>query len=155
MKHQNKMIKLLLSLTAFLYLSSSAVADELMMARSTEDFPETMLLLQGLIKKLGYTPSRVQRVDIGLTKSGYKTDKYRVVFFGKADEIKKVSSQLPEIVPYLPLKISIFAEEGQTILVTLNPMSFDKMYPKSSLTPIFKQWKKDMQTIFNKVQNLE
>ena len=125
------------------------------MARSTEDFPETMLLLQGLIKKLGYTPSRVQRVDIGLTKSGYKTDKYRVVFFGKADEIKKVSSQLPEIVPYLPLKISIFAEEGQTILVTLNPMSFDKMYPKSSLTPIFKQWKKDMQTIFNKVQNLE
>ena len=155
MKHQNKMIKLLFSLTVFLYLSSSAFADELMMARSTEDFPETMLILQGLIKKQGYTPSRVQRVDIGLTKSGYKTDKYRVVFFGKADEIKKVSSQLPEIVPYLPLKISIFAEEGQTILVTLDPMSFDKMYPKSSLTPIFKQWKKDMQTIFNKIQNLE
>lgn len=155
MKHQNKMMKFLLGLTAFLYLSSIAFADELMMARSTEDFPETMLLLQGLIKKQGYTPSRVQRVDIGLTKSGYKTDKYRVVFFGKADEIKKVSSQLPEIVPYLPLKISIFAEEGQTILVTLDPMSFDKMYPKSSLTPIFKQWKKDMQTIFNKIQNLE
>ena len=155
MKHQNKMIKLLFSLTVFLYLSSSAFADELMMARSTEDFPETMLILQGLIKKQGYTPSRVQRVDIGLTKSGYKTDKYRVVFFGKADEIKKVSSQLPEIVPYLPLKISIFAEEGQTILVTIDPMSFDKMYPNSSLTPIFKQWKKDMQTIFNKIQNLE
>jgi len=155
MKHQNKIIKLLLSLTAFLYLSSLAFADELMMARSTEDFPETMLILQGLIKKQGYTPSRVQRVDIGLTKSGYKTDKYRVVFFGKADEIKKVSSQLPEIVPYLPLKISIFAEEGQTILVTIDPMSFDKMYPNSSLTPIFKQWKKDMQTIFNKIQNLE
>jgi len=155
MKHQNKMMKFLLGLTAFLYMSSLAFADELMMARSTEDFPETMLLLQGLIKKQGYTPSRVQRVDIGLTKSGYKTDKYRVVFFGKADEIKKVSSQLPEIVPYLPLKISIFAEEGQTILVTLDPMSFDKMYPKSSLTPIFKQWKKDMQTIFNKIQNLE
>lgn len=151
----SKITKVLLSLIVLTCFTTTAFADELMMARSTEDFPETMLILQSLIKKQGYTLSRVQRVDIGLTKSGYKTDKYRVVFFGKADEIKKISKQLPELVPYLPLKISIFAEEGQAILVTLDPMSFDRMYPNSTLMPLFKQWKSDIQTIFNKVQKLD
>ncbi len=140
---------------AFVGIQSAVIADELLMARSTEDFPETMLMLQNLIKQQGYTPSRVQRVDIGLTKSGYKTDKYRVVFFGKADEIKTISEKLPELIPYLPLKISIFAEAGQTILVTIDPMSFDQMYPNSSLTPVFKRWTKDIHAIFDRIQNLD
>lgn len=147
--------RVLISLLIFSYSQTVVIADELMMARSTDDFPETMLTLQTLIKKQGYTLSRIQRVDIGLTKSGYKTDKYRVVFFGKADEIKTISKKLPEIIPYLPLKISIFAENDQTILVTLDPMSFDRMYPNSSLTPVFKRWAKDMHTIFDSIQNLK
>ncbi len=149
------MVKLISGLLVFAFVQSAVMADELMMARSTEDFPETMLMLQSLIKEQGYKPSRVQRVDVGLTRSGYKTDKYRVVFFGKADEIKAISQKLPAIIPYLPLKISIFAENGQTILVTLDPMSFDKMYPNSSLTPVFKRWAKDMHIIFNKIRNAE
>lgn len=149
------MKKITLALIVFFCSFSLSQADDLMMARSTEDFPETMLMLQTLIKQQGYTASRVQRVDIGLSKSGYATDKYRVVFFGKAKEIKQISERLPEIVPYLPLKISIFAEEGQTILVTLDPTSFDKMYPNSSFSKTFIQWKKDMQAIFNKIQNVE
>ncbi len=140
---------------AFIGMQSAVIADELIMTRSTEDFPETMLLLQNAIKKQGYIPSRVQRVDIGLTKSGYKTDKYRVVFFGKADEIKTISQKLPELIPYLPLKISIFAEAGQTILVTIDPMSFDQMYPDSSLTPVFKRWSEDIHAIFDSIQNLD
>jgi len=144
--------RILLSLFVFTNLQASLYADELIMARSTEDFPETMLMLQNVIKKQGYIPSRVQRVDIGLTKSGYQTDKYRVVFFGKADEIKKISVQLPELIPYLPLKISIFAEDGQTILTTLDPMSFDKMYPNSNLTPVFKRWANDVNTMFNEIR---
>ncbi len=146
--------KFLSIIIAFISIQSASIADELLMARSTEDFPETMLMLQSLIKQQGYTPSRVQRVDIGLTKSGYKTDKYRVVFFGKADEIKTISEKLPELIPYLPLKISIFAEAGQTILVTIDPMSFDQMYPNSSLTPVFKRWAEDIHAIFDSIQNL-
>jgi uncharacterized protein (DUF302 family) len=149
------MKKLILILIITLSLQLQASADELIMARSTEDFPETMLLLQTTIKNLGYRPSRVQRVDIGLTKSGYATDKYRVVFFGKADEIKMVSEKLPELIPYLPLKISIFAEDGQTIIVTLNPLSFDSMFPNSGLQSTFKQWDKDIREIFKRIQNIK
>ncbi len=71
-------------------------ASDLIMARSHEKFPEAMLTLQTSVKEHGYTVARVQRIDIGLTGMGYKTDKYRVVFVGKADEIQvshqKISS---------------------------------------------------------------
>ncbi|VAW92445.1 hypothetical protein MNBD_GAMMA23-416 [hydrothermal vent metagenome] len=153
--NKQTIVKIIGIALTFIGIQSTVIADELMMARSTEDFPETMLMLQNFIKEQGYTPSRVQRVDIGLTKSGYKTDKYRVVFFGKADEIKTISQKLPELIPYLPLKISIFAEAGQTILVTIDPMSFDQMYPNSSLTPVFKRWADDIHTIFDRIQNLK
>ena len=63
-------------------------AEDIVMARSTLPFPEAMLALQESIRAHGYTLSRVQRVDIGLTGMGYKTDKYRIVFAGKPDEIR-------------------------------------------------------------------
>ena len=59
-------------------------AEEILMARSLQPFPETMLALQDSIRDHGYTLSRVQRVDIGLTGMGYKTDKYRIVSWKKS-----------------------------------------------------------------------
>ena len=112
------LLSCILSLGIFAYAS----ADEMMMARVNQDFPEAMLKLQDELKKQGYTVSRVQRIDIGLTKSGYKTDKYRVVFYGKPDEIKRAARRHPELIPYLPLKIAIFAEAGDTMLVATNPV---------------------------------
>jgi len=53
-----------------------AAADELTMVRSVQPFPEAMLTLQEAIKAQGYTITRVQRVDVGLTRMGYKTDLY-------------------------------------------------------------------------------
>ena len=147
--------KLIVGLCLLISSYQTVSASDLIMARSTEDFPETMLMLQNLIKKQGYVPSRVQRVDIGLTQSGYKTDKYRVVFFGKADEIKLISEKLPDIIPYLPLKISIFAESGETILVTLDPKLFESMYPNSGFSSVFKQWQKDIQAIFKQIRNTD
>lgn len=125
-----------------------ATADDLMMIRVKQGFPETMVSLQSAIKEAGYTVSRVQRVDIGLTKSGFKTDKYRVVFFGKADELNSITNKYPDITPYLPLNISIFAENNDTILVSNNPIvmqSYFKDIPKH----YFQQWEKDVEKIFS------
>jgi uncharacterized protein (DUF302 family) len=90
------------------------------MVRSLQPFPEAMLTLQESIRDHGYTISRVQRVDIGLTGMGNKTDKYRIVFFGKVDEVRGLTGKAPQMIPYLPFKISIFAKGGQTILITSN-----------------------------------
>ncbi len=136
----------------FLCVSSISYAEDLIMLRSTEPFPETMSLLQATIRKHGYTVSRVQRVDIGLSKAGYNTDKYRIVFFGKDSEIQDLLKSYPELAPYLPLKIVIYAEHGDTILVALNPGQFNIMYPKVNARHIFNNWERDMHNIFKEIR---
>jgi len=132
--------------------SHAVVTGEMIMVRSTEAFPETMALLQEAISKQGYTLSRVQRVDVGLNAKGYKTDKYRVVFFGKGDQIQQLSTSYPELIPYLPLKIAIYAEGDNTILISANPAVFNDMFQIEALRPIFKQWLEDINIILNAVQ---
>lgn len=126
-----------------------ASAEQLLVARVKMNFPETMLELQNSIKTQGYTLSRVQRVDIGLTKSGYTTDKYRVVFFGKPEEIKALIKKHPELIPYLPLNIAIYAEGEDTMLVAYDP---EYLFPHEDkeLNKIFTRWRKDLTAIFEK-----
>ena len=143
------MLKVLI-LSVGLFLSGASLAEDMFMVRTQQTFPEAMLALQQEIKSHGYTLSRVQRVDIGLTKSGYKTDKYRVVFFGKAEEIKWIGDTYPEWIPYLPLKIAIFSEAQDTLLITSDPeMIFLTEDPR--LKKYLAQWKKDISSIFHKM----
>jgi len=125
-----------------------AVAEDMIMTRSVLAFPEAMLALQESIAAHGYTVSRVQRIDIGLTGMGYKTDKYRIVFAGKIDEIRELTSKAPQLTPYLPPKISIFAEGDQTILVTINPREYAAIAGEAVDPVFFDRWESDLRSIF-------
>ena len=130
-----------------LFLSTSSIqAEDLMMARTKQSFPEAMLKLQYTIKNLGYKISRVQRIDIGLTKSGYATDKYRIVFFGKKEEIDFISSKYPHVTPYIPWKVAIFAEQQDTLIVAVDPMQFSNK-KHSGANKYLLTWKKDLKKI--------
>ena len=123
------------------------LAEDLLMARVPMTFPEAMLKLQSTLKKYNHTLSRVQRADIGLTAKGYKTDKYRIVFYGQANEIRQLADEYPQLIPYLPHKIAIFAEEEETMLVAVNPeMLFQADDPDLQAT--MKKWHNDLQQIF-------
>lgn len=140
-------VLLLLSLPA-----QSIITGELIMLRSEQPFTNSLELLKSSIKKQGYVLSRIQRVDSGLTMSGFKTDDYRVVFFGKTEQIDSLTANYPELIPYLPLKIVIYAEAGETLLVTSDPEVFIDLYPDPSLRKIFKQWHDDIISIMKNVQ---
>ena len=143
-----------LTVITLLFVVTSSHAENLIMARITQTFPEAMSLLQEAIRANGYKVSRVQRVDIGLTASGFSTDKYRVVFFGTDEEITAISKEYPELVPYLPWKIAIFAEEQDTLLITSNPMFFsNKKYPAAD--KYLSKWKTDIEKIFEFMRNSE
>ncbi len=133
--------------------SHAVVTGEMLMVRSTEAFPEAMALLQEAISKQGYTLSRIQRVDVGLNAKGYKTDKYRVVFFGKGEQIQAISIKYPQLIPYLPLKIAIYAEGDDTILVSANPSVLHDMFQLKDLKPMFDLWLKDITIILKAVQS--
>ena len=144
-------MKLLLALFA-LFASQVICAKDLYMVRSELSFPETMAVLQEIIKEHGYRVSRVQRVDIGLTKSGYETDMYRVVFFGKPEEVKEISERHAQLEPYIPLKISIFAENEETILLASSFNHLRSAYPDKRLSRYFDRWENDIQTILEYVR---
>lgn len=133
-------------------LAAPAYAEDLLMHRSKQTFPEAMLALQGSIAEHGYTLSRVQRVDIGLTKSGFKTDKYRIVFLGKASEIDAIKFAEPELIPYLPLKIAIFAEAQETMLIAANPVQYASFVRNKNIADILRRWENDLRSIFNDVK---
>ncbi|HHO68252.1 MAG TPA: DUF302 domain-containing protein [Gammaproteobacteria bacterium] len=139
-----------------LLLSLPVHAADLFMVRSELSFPEAMAVLQEAIRAQGYQVSRVQRVDIGLTKSGYKTDKYRVVFFGKKDEIEHIADKHIDLIPYVPIKIAIFAEQDNTILLS---SSFSHLRPyyrdDDELLAEFDRWEKDLQAILKAVQDAD
>jgi len=134
-----------------LCISLPASAEEIVIARSVLAFPEAMLALQESIRAHGYTVSRVQRIDIGLTGMGYKTDKYRIVFAGKIDEIRELTEKAPQLTAYLPPKISIFAEGDQTVLVTINPRLYADIAGDGIDPIIFAHWESDLRSIFHDV----
>jgi len=149
----NTLTKVIISF-ALLFFISTSQAGGLMMARTKQTFPEAMLKLQETIQDFNYKISRVQRIDIGLTKSGYATDKYRIVFFGTEKETAFISNKYPHLIPYIPWKIAIFAEQQDTLLVASDPMQFsNKEYPGADKYLL--KWKNDIQKIMNILRESE
>jgi len=127
-----------------------AAAEQLMMVRAERPYPEAMNLLQESIRQQGYAVTRVQRVDVGLGSRGFKTAEYRVVFFGKAAEMKDLPERHPDLLPYLPLKIVIFAEGETTLALTYNPMMLVAAYPDKGLRAQFQSWERDLREILDR-----
>ncbi len=144
------MIKRLLAFL-FLLLAMPVHADELLMARVEKPFPEAMNTLQQAIQNQGYQVARVQRVDIGLTSSGYKTAEYRVVFFGKHEELLSLPDKYPELLAYLPLKFTIFSEGEHTLVVTNNPHLLGEFFKEPALARTFRQWEKDVRAMLDQL----
>jgi uncharacterized protein (DUF302 family) len=89
----------------------------------------------------------VQRVDVGLETKGFKTDFYRIVFFGKPEEMRALADQHPELLPYLPLKMVVFAEENTTLVLTNNPVLLSSFFKDQALAVHFRRWERDVRSI--------
>ena len=150
-----KLFAVLILLCGQLFILAPVSAEGLLMARSSLYFPEAMSALQESILAHGYKITRVQRVDIGLTGFGYKTDKYRLVFFAKPDEVEELTRQEPGLYAYLPLQVVIFAEQDDTLLVALHPRSLSERFQSPALRTQFMRWENDMHSIFEDVRKAE
>jgi len=133
-------------------LVTPASAQGLLMARSNQMFPEAMTLLQAAITERGYTITRLQQVNENLAKMHYPSDMYRVVFFGKYAEIKAITAKHPDLIPYLPLSITIFAEGDQAVLVANHPHNLAALFPYPDLKPVFDRWESDFVKIMDEVR---
>ncbi len=145
-------MKKILFLLLFLF-SYQALAGDLLIVRMEQSFPEAMSDLQAEIKKQGFQVSRVQRVDIGLEAMGYKTDKYRVVFYGNLAEMRRLIRHNPLMIAYLPLSIAIFAENDATILVAANPEIYLEDVSLEEDKNILRKWSEELQSLLNSLNS--
>lgn len=147
-----KIIIQYLTVIILICIAGQVAASDMLMVRTQQSFPEAMLTLQTSIREHGYEITRVQRIDVGLTGMGYKTDKYRVVFVGKPEEIQHLVDRYPVLSAYMPPKISIFAEGGETVLVTINPMVYADMIDDEAGKVMFRRWESDVYSVFDDVR---
>ncbi len=145
----------LLLLSSLLAAATSTPAQNILTVRSALDFERAMPTLKSSIESHGYAVSHVQRCDSGLTGLGYETDGYRVVFFGKLEEVRQLSAAYPELIPFLPLKISIFAEGDESIVSSINPASLGGLYRDDKLRLQFRRWEADLRSILGELQSVE
>ncbi len=138
-----------------LLMAATAQAEQLIMVRSTQSFPEAMSVLQSAITAHGYKVSRVQRVDVGLTGNGFKTDKYRIVFFGKPEEVRELTQRYPQLIPYLPWPVTIFAEGDDTLVVAADPTDLRALDTSPELHTVLQRWHNDIRSILEDVRNAE
>jgi len=129
--------------------SVTARADDLLMVRAELPFDDAISNLQIAIQDHGYHVARIQRVDVGLASGGYKTAEYRLVFFGKPREMRKLEDRYPELLPYLPLKIVIFAEGDSTLALAYNPAILQTFFKKEALQDQTRRWEKDIRAILD------
>lgn len=142
---------IVLLFVAAISLNSAVAEENIFMARSNLDFEVVVEKLAMTLEEYGYKVAHTQRCDGGLNDFGYKTDFYRILFFGKYEEVKALSSKHPAIVPFLPLKILIFAEEGETLLVSMNPSLLTSHFNDPQVTIQLLRWTNDIDSIFTEV----
>lgn len=144
-------MKLVSSLLLLLALLPAAHANKLIMVRIDNNFKNAMDFVQAAVQEQGYRITRVQRVDKGLNSTGHKTDFYRVVFFGKPEEVTRLAKQYPGLAPFLPLKIVVFAEEKDTLVLAHDYTLLKAEFP-SELHPTIERWGADMREILETAQ---
>ena len=138
-------------LLAGLLIAGQVHAEKVMMARSYQSFEVTLEAVKKALESRGYTVAHEQRCDGGLKGFGYETDLYRVIFFGKPDEVRLWSNAHPEMIPYLPLKLAVIAEADQVLVVGFNPEELAELFTDKKLKIQFSRWKNDIESVMVEV----
>ena len=146
-----------LLLSVLLWVSLSAQAeDTLVMVRSAANAQRVMDVLKETLPEYGYQLAHVQRCDGGMAEFHYKSDFYRVAFFGKAEEVRRILKRHPEMSAYLPLKIAVIAENDQTVVASIDPRVLAALFPQDAELKIqFDRWYNDIHSMLEELHHLK
>ena len=133
-------------------LPAAQAAQTTMMARSQLPFDAALAKVQEVLAEHGYTVAHIQKCDGGMAQFGYHSDKYQLVFFGKLEEVRRVSHSHPEMIPFLPLKLAVFAEHQETLVVALDPLELGRYINDADLQIQLARWHSDLRSILQEMR---
>jgi len=152
MKH---LMKFILAITLLWFLSLTASAENMITLRINNSYDNVMISLKEKLAEYGYKVAHIQKCDGGMEGMGYKSDEYKVVFFGKLHEIRTLSKKYPQIIPYVPLKVAVIKENDSVVLVALNPTALKPYFKQEELHTQFERWSSDVRAIFDEIAEAE
>ena len=117
--------------------------DKILLAHTSHDFDTTLAMVKKQLAAKNYKIAHVQHCDNGLKKMGYEVNKYQVVFFGRIDEVRELTTKHAELAPFLPFKLLIYVEGDKTAISIMNPEILKPMVTDEALVAKFEQWKHD------------
>jgi uncharacterized protein (DUF302 family) len=130
--------------------------EKLLSVRTTQGFDATLERVQDVLKQHGFSVAHIQKCDSGLQGMGYKTDNYKIVFFGRVEEVRALSKQYPDLVPLFPFKLAIYVDGEETVMSVLNP---EAVAPLLNTDPALQQqltaWGKDFRAVLADMQTLK
>ncbi|MCB1722800.1 MAG: DUF302 domain-containing protein [Gammaproteobacteria bacterium] len=129
-----------------------ARADGMLMMRIPMRAEIVFAYAKSSIEEHGYSVAHIQLCDGGMTDFGYKTDFYRVLFFGKLAEVRRISEKYPELVSYVPLKLAVIAEKDDTLLTVLNPEVLAPYFADAEVQIQLSRWHSDLESILDDVR---
>lgn len=146
---------IVLSLLAWLMLSAGVAQanEKLLTARIMQEFDPVLERVQEVLVRHGFTVAHIQKCDGGLHDMGYETDNYRIVFFGRLNDVRELSKSHPELIPLFPFKLAVYAEGKDTILSVLNPSELAPMlHADEALQARMTAWEKDFRAVLTEMQ---
>lgn len=143
---------LLILMLSFTLLPTAQAAQTTLMARSKLAFAPALERVMQVLAQYGYTVAHVQKCDGGMAEFGYHSDKYQVVFFGKLEEVRRISHAYPQMIPFLPLKMAVFAEHDETVMVALDPLELGRYINDPKLQIQLARWRSDLRAILQELR---
>lgn len=135
-----------------LILPMAVVADNMLMGRIALRAEIVLEYVKTSIEEHGYSVAHTQLCDGGMKDFGYESDVYRVVFFGKLDEVRRAAERHPELVSYLPLKLAVIAEKNETLLAVLDPEALAPFFSDNEVQIQLGRWHNDLVSILEDVR---
>lgn len=136
--------------------SPASAQEKLLSVRTSQDFELALEQVQDVLKQHGFSVAHIQKCDSGLQGMGYKTDDYKIVFFGRVEEVRALSKQYPDLVPLFPFKLAIYTQGDATVLSVLNPES---VAPLLDADPALQQqlqaWGKEFRAVLADLQTVK
>ena len=145
-------LRSILPLVALWLIGGAALADDMLMARIPMRAEIALEYVKSSIEEHGYSVAHIQLCDSGMSDFGYKSDFYRVVFFGKISEVRIITERYPELVSYVPLKIAVIAEKDETLLAVLNPEALLPFFAAEEVQIQLGRWHSDLVSILDELR---
>jgi len=147
-RYNSSLIPVIAAVGLFLLTLKPACAnDELVTKNSVQEFGSALSAVQMALEENGFKVQFVQSIDIGLANAGYRSDKYRIVFFMPEHGVKAVLVKRADLAELFPLKVTVYRDNGKVYMLRAQSASqLDNSVP-DEVRASFRTWDRQVNQV--------